>query len=86
MRSLAVIALFAVTAIAQTPDIEFFEKRIRPLFASKCYGCHGDKVKMGGLTLSSAAGLTHALESGVITKGDPEKSRMYRALCFTPIR
>ena len=32
---------------------EFFEKRVRPLFAAKCYGCHGDKVKMGGLSLST---------------------------------
>ena len=81
MRLLAVVALFAVAAIgAQTPDTEFFEKRVRPLFASKCYGCHGDKVQMGGLRLSSAAGLTHAFESGVIAKSDPEKSRLYRAL------
>ena len=44
--------------------MEFFEKRVRPLFASKCYACHGEKVQMGGLELSSAAGLAHAFESG----------------------
>ena len=32
-------------------QLEFFEKRVRPLFAAKCYACHGDKVQMGGLEL-----------------------------------
>ncbi len=83
MRRLAAIALIAIAAGAQTPDVEFFEKRVRPLLASKCYGCHGEKVQMGGLSLSSAAGLTHAFESGVIAKSDPEKSRLYRALLYS---
>ena len=46
---------------AATPDTEFFEKRIRPLFAQKCQGCHGDKVKMGGLSLSSTSAIADAL-------------------------
>ena len=51
MRLLAAVAFVAIAAGAQTPDVEFFEKRVRPLFASKCYGCHGEKVQMGGLVL-----------------------------------
>jgi hypothetical protein len=77
--------VLAATSIltAQTPDAEFFEKRVRPLFASKCYGCHGDKVKMGGLSLSTDAGLAHAVQTGVITKNDTEHSRLYRAVLYT---
>ena len=60
--------------------MEFFEKRVRPLFASKCYGCHGDKVQMGGLSLSSASGSHPRFRIGSDRKSDPENSRLYRAL------
>ena len=47
-------------------------------------GCHGDKVKMGGLSLSSPRQrLADALNAGFIAKGEPEKSRLYRALLYT---
>ena len=68
---------------AQSEDLEFFEKRVRPLFASKCFGCHGDKVKMGGLSLSTAAGLMAMLESKLVVKGDPEHSKLYNALLYS---
>src|SRR5688572_18209658 len=80
---LAVFVLIATGLIAQQPDTEFFEKRIRPLFAQKCQGCHGDKVKMGGLSLSSTSAIADALNAGFITKSEPEKSRLYRALLYT---
>ena len=33
---------------AQDRD-EFFEKKVRPIFAAKCYGCHGSKIQQAGL-------------------------------------
>ncbi|HYI92757.1 MAG TPA: PSD1 and planctomycete cytochrome C domain-containing protein, partial [Bryobacteraceae bacterium] len=77
-----ILVLVATGLVAQEPDTEFFEKRIRPLFAQKCQGCHGDKVKMGGLSLSSTSGIADALNAGFITKSEPEKSRLYRALLY----
>ena len=65
---------------------EFFETRIRPLFANKCYACHTDE-RMGGLQLDTAE---HALKGGksgpVIIPGDPEKSLMIKALHYTDAR
>ncbi len=83
MRRFLWIAVFAGALTAQTPDPDFFEKHVRPLFAARCYGCHGDKVKMGGLSLSTDAGLTNAFQAGVITKGDIDHSRLYRAVSYT---
>lgn len=40
--------------LAQATAGEFFESKIRPLFASQCYQCHGPKVKMAGLNLADA--------------------------------
>ena len=59
-------------------QIEFFERRIRPLFIDHCFECHGDlgdSIK-GGLNLTSAAGWRRGGESGpVIVPGDASSSR-----------
>ncbi len=47
------------TAGAQTPaaaQADFFEKRVRPILATRCQSCHGAKVQSAGLNLTSAAG------------------------------
>lgn len=43
---------------AQNDGVEFFEKKIRPVLATKCYGCHSSKMKspMGGLALDTQSG------------------------------
>ncbi|MBY0232184.1 MAG: DUF1549 domain-containing protein, partial [Gemmataceae bacterium] len=48
------------------PGIEFFEKRIRPLFHEQCLSCHGSDPKKvrGGLRLDSPAGLRKGGDSG----------------------
>ncbi len=88
MRPLALIFTLA-TAFAQTPggaDEEFFEMRIRPLFANKCYACHTEE-HMGGLQLDTSE---HALKGGksgaVIVPGDPAHSLMVKALHYTDAR
>src|SRR5687768_13575436 len=32
-------------------DLEFFEKKIRPLLAANCFECHGEKKQEAGLRL-----------------------------------
>ncbi|MDX1984503.1 MAG: DUF1549 and DUF1553 domain-containing protein [Bryobacteraceae bacterium] len=51
-------ALAAVVLPAQTPDVEFFEKKIRPVLAAKCYACHSASSKpvQAGLLLDSPSG------------------------------
>ena len=39
---------------AQADNTELFEKKVRPVFAAKCYSCHGPKLQMGGINLSTA--------------------------------
>ncbi|MDX1982734.1 MAG: PSD1 and planctomycete cytochrome C domain-containing protein [Bryobacteraceae bacterium] len=45
---------------------EFFEKKIRPVLAAKCYSCHSGQTKtpMAGLRLDTAAGTAKALAGG----------------------
>ncbi len=62
-------------------QIEFFERRIRPLFVSHCYECHGpDRVK-GGLRLNSADAMRRGGDSGpVVVAGKPEESLLIEAV------
>jgi hypothetical protein len=57
--------LLALPACAQT---EFFETKIRPVLATKCYGCHSTKLKspMGGLALDTREGTHHAVEGKLL--------------------
>jgi hypothetical protein len=60
---------------------EFFEKHVRPVFASKCSACHNAKTKMGGLDLSSGDAFNQAVEAGsLISAEKPEDSRLLRVL------
>src|SRR5258707_11372357 len=54
----AIAILAAVPLLAQTPDPDFFEKKVRPIFAANCYACHAGKMKMGGVNLSTGVGAT----------------------------
>src|SRR2546429_2759529 len=77
-------------ALAEEPkpdQIDFFEKRIRPVLVARCYKCHSaaaEKVK-GGLLLDSREGLLKGGESEkpAIVPGFPERSRLIEAICFT---
>ena len=37
-------------------DLDFFEKRVRPVLATHCFECHGAKKQRGGLRLDTRAG------------------------------
>src|SRR5712692_4105555 len=70
-----------------TPEgIEFFEKHIRPVLVERCYSCHSPKAKipMGKLRLDSRAGMLAGGQNGlVLVPGEPEKSRLIRAIRYT---
>jgi hypothetical protein len=63
-------------------QINFFERKIRPVFVKKCYECHSVKTKAkGGLVLDSRAGVMQGGSSGaVIVPGAPEKSLLIRTI------
>src|SRR3954451_19973202 len=74
LSSSAVHSLNAQSGPAASPD--FFETKIRPIFADNCYGCHTNSA-MGGLRLDSLEALKKGGEHGpAIVAGDPEKSNL----------
>lgn len=90
MRLLAgTVWLLAVTAravLAQSAagsgDADFFETKIRPLFAEKCYACHTE-ARMGGLQLDSREHFLKGGKSGPIAiPGNPDASLLVKALRY----
>src|SRR3954447_19787441 len=80
------LSALAASLPAQTPDAAFFETKIRPVLATKCYGCHSSKLKspMGGLALDTKAAVLQGGATGpVIIPGKPEESRLITALRYT---
>ena len=78
-----------LSAEAAPPDgkgVAFFESRIRPVLASKCYACHSQdaakaKNLKGKLLLDSKAGVLAGGESGrTIVPGKPEQSLLIEAI------
>ncbi|MBI3855874.1 MAG: DUF1553 domain-containing protein [Planctomycetes bacterium] len=64
-------------------DLEFFEKKIRPLLAERCHSCHSAKAEKlkGGLFLDSREGLLKGGDTGpAIVAGDPKKSLLMKAV------
>lgn len=69
-----------------TPEqIEFFETKIRPVFASKCYECHSAEAKKlkAGFRLDNLEGVLKGGESGpAVVPGDPAKSLLFKAVQY----
>lgn len=86
-----VAAAFATNAMAAPakldPDqLQFFEKKIRPVLAEHCYSCHSAKAEKlkGGLFVDSKDGLMKGGTSGpAIVPGKPEKSLLIKDMKST---
>ena len=71
------------TAPQDRAAIEFFERDIRPVLASRCYECHSSRTAQprGGLRLDSAAGWNRGGKAGSAVKpGDPKNSLLIKAI------
>ncbi len=85
--SFASTAFSAVAPAKLDPEqLQFFEKKIRPVLAEHCYKCHSaqsEKLK-GGLYVDSKEGLLKGGTSGpAIVPGKPEKSLLLKDLKST---
>jgi len=74
-------------AAGLTPsELDFFESKIRPVLADKCYKCHSalaERIK-GGLLLDSREALLKGGDNGkIIVPGDPEASPLIKAVRYT---
>src|SRR5215471_5789379 len=82
----AALPLLTPFAAAQTPDdkarqIEFFEKKVRPVLAENCYSCHGPKKQSVDIRLDRRDTAMLGNDDGpIIIPGQPEKSRLVKAL------
>ena len=66
---------------AQDPQLDFFEKQVRPLLAEHCWGCHGAKKQEAGLRLDSRDAVLRGGDSGIVVRpGDPAGSELLRAV------
>ncbi len=90
-RIIAILMIFSSSAArADAPkfapeQIEFFEKRVRPVLAEQCYSCHSTQSKKlkGGLRLDSRAAILQGGDSGpAIVPGDPDKSRLITSVRY----
>ena len=73
----------ALAAKPDQADVEFFEKKIRPVLAKHCYSCHAADAKtvMGGLLLDTAEPMLTGGDSGpAVVPGNPKESLLLEAL------
>jgi len=84
---LAVARAAEPVAAAPKPDLkalEFFETKVRPLLAQKCFACHSEKNTKGGLRLDTPAGFRKGGDLGpVVNAESPEKSRLLESVSYT---
>ena len=72
-------------AFGSTDEIEFFERKIRPLFAEHCYSCHSvnSESLQAGLLMDSRASLLAGGDSGeAIVPGDVDGSLLVEAVRY----
>lgn len=74
----------AAIAVEPTkPQLEFFEKTIRPLLTEKCHRCHGAEKQKSGLRLDTKDGFLAGGESGPAFNADkPEDSLLLDAVRY----
>ena len=85
IRTLALILMLSTPLHAQKPDdMDLFEKKIRPVLAEKCYGCHSasSPKPMSGLRLDTREGIRKCGNSGMpaVTPKDLAHSSILSAL------
>ncbi len=68
-------------------EIEFFEKRVRPILANRCYQCHSTAKgkKQAGLLLDDRGAIVAGGDSGpAATPGEAENSLLIEAVRYDP--
>ncbi len=88
LRSLVI--LLVLGSISKVParepsaeDVEFFEKKIRPLLVEQCFKCHSGPKLKGHLAVDSRAALLKGGDTGpALFSGDPDKSLLMKAVGY----
>src|SRR5688572_22596233 len=79
--------LSVVTSLGAESNHEFFEKKIRPLLAERCYECHSEAKKVkAGLRLDTPEGWLTGGDSGpALIPGNVDASRIIRAIRYVDL-
>ncbi len=78
------VVLTVLLTLSST-DLDFFEKRVRPVLVDRCYRCHSARAKKvkGGFRLDSRAALLEGGDTGpAIVPGKPDESLLLRAINY----
>ncbi len=69
-----------------TPEqAEFFEKKIRPVLADRCWKCHGSEKEEGNLRLDRYARVRKGGDTGpAVVPGDLQTSELVEAILYDP--
>jgi hypothetical protein len=84
--ALSASALAADEKAATPEQLDFFEKKIRPVLADKCYKCHSEKSEKlkGGLLLDTREGIRRGGDNGpAVVPGNPADSLLIEAVRYT---
>jgi len=73
-------------AKADPASVEFFEKSVRPILATRCQGCHGPAKQQGGLRLDARAAILAGGSTGpAVVPGNPKESLLVDAINYGEI-
>ncbi len=68
---------------ADPASVEFFEKSVRPILATRCQGCHGPTKQKGGLRLDARAAILAGGTTGpAVVPGNPKESLLVDAINY----
>ncbi len=79
------VLMVALAAQGDPAGIEFFERKVRPVFADACGSCHSGAAKKlkGGLLLDTPEGILKGGDSGPsIVPGKPDDSLLIKAIRY----
>jgi len=82
------LSLLGAPEAADQNGIDFFEKRVRPLLAERCFECHSGKAEklQAGLRLDSRESILRGGDSGAaIVPGKPDESLLIRAVRYASV-
>lgn len=82
---LGMACLLSSVAVSAEPDIDFFEKKIRPILVDNCYSCHSlGKRLRGGLSLETKEAVLKGGDTGpALIAGKPDDSLLIKAVRYT---
>lgn len=80
MRLAALLAL-TISLFGAEDSAELFEKRVRPVLAAKCYGCHAAEKQFGGLRVDGRDRLLRGGQNGpAVVPEHPEQGSLLAAV------